>query len=33
MTANRNGASTDPKADAAVRFAVKVVREQLPSQR
>jgi uncharacterized peroxidase-related enzyme len=28
MTANRNGASTDPKADAAVRFAVKVVRER-----
>jgi uncharacterized peroxidase-related enzyme len=28
MIANRNGASTDPKADAAVRFAVKVVREQ-----
>ena len=26
MTANRNGASTDPKADAAVRFAVKIVR-------
>ena len=26
MTANRNGASNDPKADAAVRFAVKVVR-------
>jgi uncharacterized peroxidase-related enzyme len=27
MTANRNGASNDLKADAAVRFAVKVVRE------
>ena len=27
ITANRNGASNDPKADAAVRFAVKVVRE------
>ncbi len=27
MIANRNGASNDPKADAAVRFAVKVVRE------
>ena len=26
MTANRNGASNDPKADAAVRFAVKVLR-------
>ena len=26
MTANRNGASNDPKADAAVRFAAKVVR-------
>lgn len=26
ITANRNGASNDPKADAAVRFAVKVVR-------
>jgi uncharacterized peroxidase-related enzyme len=26
ISANRNGASTDPKADAAVRFAVKVVR-------
>lgn len=25
ITANRNGASNDPKADAAVRFAVKVV--------
>ena len=25
---NRNGASNDPKADAAVRFAVKVVRER-----
>ncbi len=28
ITANRNGASNDPKADAAVRFAVKVVRER-----
>jgi uncharacterized peroxidase-related enzyme len=28
MTANRNGTSTDPKAAAAVRFAVKVVRER-----
>jgi uncharacterized peroxidase-related enzyme len=28
ITANRNGASHDPKADAAVRFAVKVVRER-----
>ena len=28
ITANRNGASTDPKADAAVRFAVKVTRER-----
>jgi uncharacterized peroxidase-related enzyme len=28
MTANRNGASNDPKADAAVRFAVKVARER-----
>ena len=27
ITANRNGASNDFKADAAVRFAVKVVRE------
>ena len=27
ITANRNGASNDAKADAAVRFAVKVVRE------
>ena len=27
MIANRNGASNDPKADAAVRFAVKVVRQ------
>jgi uncharacterized peroxidase-related enzyme len=26
ISANRNGASTDPKADAAVRFAVKVAR-------
>lgn len=25
ITANRNGASNDPKADAAVRFAVKIV--------
>ena len=25
ITANRNGASSDPKADAAVRFAVKVM--------
>ena len=25
ITANRNGASNDPKADAAVRFAAKVV--------
>jgi len=25
MTANRNGASNDPKADAAVRFAAKIV--------
>jgi alkylhydroperoxidase family enzyme len=25
MAANRNGSSTDPKADAAVRFAVKLV--------
>jgi uncharacterized peroxidase-related enzyme len=28
ITANRNGASNDPKADAAVRFAVKVVKER-----
>ena len=28
ITANRNGASNDPKADAAVRFAVKIVRER-----
>ena len=28
ITANRNGASNDRKADAAVRFAVKVVRER-----
>jgi uncharacterized peroxidase-related enzyme len=28
MTANRGGASNDPKADAAVRFAVKVARER-----
>lgn len=28
MTANRNGASNDPKADAAVRFAAKVVSER-----
>ena len=28
IAANRNGASNDPKADAAVRFAVKVVRER-----
>ncbi|MEP7042096.1 MAG: hypothetical protein ABI843_03480 [Dokdonella sp.] len=28
MTANRNGASNDPMADAAVRFAVKVARER-----
>ena len=27
MIANRNGVSNDPKADAAVRFAVRVVRE------
>src|SRR5262245_66090741 len=27
ITANRDGGSNDPKADAAVRFAVKVVRE------
>lgn len=28
IIANRNGASNDPKADAAVRFAVKVARER-----
>jgi uncharacterized peroxidase-related enzyme len=28
MTANRNGASNDAKADAAVRFAAKVARER-----
>lgn len=28
MTANRHGVSNDPKADAAVRFAVKLVRER-----
>jgi len=28
MAANRKGTSTDPKADAAVRFAVKVARER-----
>jgi len=28
MTANRSGASNDPKADAAVRFAATVVRER-----
>ncbi len=28
MTANRSGASNDPKADAAVRFAAKVTRER-----
>lgn len=28
ITANRNGASNDPKADAAVRFAARVVRER-----
>ena len=28
ISANRNGASKDPKADAAVRFAAKVVRER-----
>ncbi|MFA5956567.1 carboxymuconolactone decarboxylase family protein [Hyphomicrobium sp.] len=28
ITANRNGASNDPKADAAVRFATKVVQER-----
>ena len=28
ITANRNGASNDPKADAAVRFAAQLVRER-----
>ncbi len=28
MTANRSGASNDPMADAAVRFAAKIVRER-----
>ncbi|MFM9942752.1 MAG: carboxymuconolactone decarboxylase family protein [Hyphomicrobiaceae bacterium] len=28
ITANRSGASNDPKADAAVRFAAKVVRQR-----
>jgi uncharacterized peroxidase-related enzyme len=28
ITANRNGASNDPKADAAVRFAAQVARER-----
>lgn len=28
ITANRNGASNDPKTDAAVRFAIKVVSER-----
>jgi uncharacterized peroxidase-related enzyme len=28
ISANRNGASNDPKADAAVRFAVQVMRER-----
>ena len=28
ITANRNGASNDPKADAALRFATKLVRER-----
>ena len=28
ITANRNGASNDPKADAAVRFGAKIVRER-----
>jgi uncharacterized peroxidase-related enzyme len=28
ITANRNGASNDPKADAAVRFAAKLARER-----
>jgi len=28
MTANRSGASNDPVADAAVRFAAKVARER-----
>ncbi len=28
ITANRNGASNDPKADAAVRFAAKIARDR-----
>jgi uncharacterized peroxidase-related enzyme len=28
MIANRNGASSDPKAEAAIRFAVKIARER-----
>jgi len=28
MAANRDGASTEPKADAAVRFAAKIARER-----
>jgi uncharacterized peroxidase-related enzyme len=28
ITANRNGASNDPKADAAVRFAIKVAKQR-----
>jgi uncharacterized peroxidase-related enzyme len=28
ITANRNGASNDPKADAAVRFAAKITRQR-----
>ena len=28
ITANRSGASNDPKADAAVRFAAKIVRQR-----
>ena len=28
MTANRSGASNDPVADAAVRFAARIVRER-----
>jgi uncharacterized peroxidase-related enzyme len=28
ITANRNGASNDPKADAAVRFAAEIVRDR-----
>jgi uncharacterized peroxidase-related enzyme len=28
ITANRNGASNDPKADAAVRFAARIVQER-----